>query len=61
MIARKAIAALAAGFTFVVHPAIQTPLSALAMAVLAERAGIPLGVFNIVVGDDARGTGKLLT
>lgn len=61
MIARKAAAALAAGCTFVVRPAIQTPLSALAMAELAERAGIPAGVFNVVVGDDARGMGKVLT
>jgi succinate-semialdehyde dehydrogenase/glutarate-semialdehyde dehydrogenase len=61
MIARKASAALAAGCTFVVRPATQTPLSALAMAELAERAGIPAGVFNVVVGDDARGMGKVLT
>lgn len=61
MIARKAAAALAAGCTFVVRPAIKTPLSALAMAELAERAGIPAGVFNVVVGDDARGMGKVLT
>ena len=61
MIARKAAAALAAGCTFVVRPATQTPLSALAMAELAERAGIPAGVFNVVTGDDARGMGKVLT
>jgi len=61
MIARKAAAALASGCTFVVRPATQTPLSALAMAELAERAGIPAGVFNVVVGDDARGMGKVLT
>ncbi|WOH36730.1 NAD-dependent succinate-semialdehyde dehydrogenase [Thalassotalea fonticola] len=61
MIARKAAAALAAGCTFVVRPATQTPLSALAMAELAERAGIPAGVFNVVVGMDARGIGKVLT
>ena len=61
MIARKAAAALAAGCTFVVRPATQTPLSALAMAELAERAGIPAGVFNVVVGDDARGIGEVLT
>lgn len=61
MIARKAAAALAAGCTFVVRPATQTPLSALAMAELAERAGIPAGVFNVVVGDDASGIGKVLT
>ncbi|KGJ93959.1 NAD-dependent succinate-semialdehyde dehydrogenase [Colwellia psychrerythraea] len=61
MIARKAAAALAAGCTFVVRPAKQTPLSALAMAELAERAGIPAGVFNVVVGEDARGMGAVLT
>ena len=61
MIARKAAAALAAGCSFVVRPATQTPLSALAMAELAERAGIPAGVFNVVVGEDARGIGKVLT
>ena len=61
MIARKAAAALAAGCTFVVRPATQTPLSALAMAELAERAGIPAGVFNVVVGSDAKGMGKVLT
>ncbi|MGB0897645.1 MAG: NAD-dependent succinate-semialdehyde dehydrogenase [Psychrobium sp.] len=61
MIARKAAAALAAGCTFVVRPATQTPLSALAMAELAQRAGIPAGVFNVVVGEDARGIGKVLT
>ncbi len=61
MIARKAAAALAAGCTFVVRPAKQTPLSALAMAELAERAGIPAGVFNVVVGDDAHGMGEVLT
>ncbi len=61
MIARKAAAALASGCTFVVRPATQTPLSALAMAELAERAGIPAGVFNVVVGEDARGMGKVLT
>ncbi|MFT6925295.1 MAG: succinate-semialdehyde dehydrogenase/glutarate-semialdehyde dehydrogenase [Psychromonas sp.] len=61
MIARKAAAALAAGCTFVVRPATQTPLSALAMAELAERAGIPAGVFNVVVGEDAAGMGKILT
>ncbi len=61
MIARKAAAAMAAGCTFVVRPASQTPLSALAMAELAERAGIPAGVFNVVVGTNARGMGEVLT
>ncbi len=61
MITRKAAAALAAGCTFVVRPATQTPLSALAMAELAQRAGIPAGVFNVVVGEDAIGIGQVLT
>ncbi|GLX81459.1 NAD-dependent succinate-semialdehyde dehydrogenase [Thalassotalea eurytherma] len=61
MIARKAAAALAAGCTFIGRPASQTPLSALAMAELAERSGMPPGVFNIIVGDDARGIGEVLT
>ncbi len=50
MITRKVGPALAAGCTMVLKPAEQTPLSALALAVLAERAGIPKGVFNIVTG-----------
>ncbi|HRZ24686.1 MAG TPA: NAD-dependent succinate-semialdehyde dehydrogenase [Candidatus Contendobacter sp.] len=50
MIARKAGAALAAGCTIVVKPAPQTPFSALALAVLAERAGLPAGVLNVVTG-----------
>lgn len=50
MITRKAAPALAAGCTMVLKPASQTPLSALALAVLAERAGIPKGVFNVVTG-----------
>lgn len=61
MMMRKAAAALAAGCTFVVKPAQQTPLSALAMAVLAEQAGIPKGVFNVVVGTDAKAIGEILT
>lgn len=61
MIARKAAAALAAGCTFVVRPSPLTPLSALAMAELAERAGVPTGVLNVVVGEDAVGMGKVLT
>ncbi|MWJ26715.1 NAD-dependent succinate-semialdehyde dehydrogenase [Halomonas sediminis] len=50
MITRKAGAALAAGCTIVVKPASQTPFSATALAYLAERAGIPRGVFNVVPG-----------
>jgi succinate-semialdehyde dehydrogenase/glutarate-semialdehyde dehydrogenase len=51
MITRKAGAALAAGCTLVAKPAEDTPLTALALAVLAERAGIPAGVFNVVTGN----------
>src|SRR5688572_19764299 len=51
MITRKAAPALAAGCTVVLKPAEQTPLSALAMAELAERAGLPKGVFNVITGD----------
>ncbi|NDV91354.1 aldehyde dehydrogenase family protein [Alteromonas sp. 345S023] len=61
MIARKAAAALAAGCAFVGRPAAETPLSALAMAKLAQDAGIPAGVLNIVVGTDAKALGKVLT
>jgi succinate-semialdehyde dehydrogenase / glutarate-semialdehyde dehydrogenase len=61
MITRKAGPALAAGCTFVCKPAIQTPYSALAMAELAARAGIPAGVFNIVTGAGAGGIGTEMT
>lgn len=57
MIARKVAPALAAGCTFVGRPAEDTPLSATAMAVLAQRAGVPDGVLNIVTGTDAAGLG----
>lgn len=50
MLTRKAGAALAAGCTVVCHPSAETPFSALALAELAERAGIPAGVFNVVTG-----------
>jgi succinate-semialdehyde dehydrogenase/glutarate-semialdehyde dehydrogenase len=50
MITRKAGPALAAGCTFVCKPAVQTPYSALAMAELAARAGVPAGVLNILTG-----------
>lgn len=63
MITRKAAPALAAGCTMVLKPAPQTPLSALALAQLAEEAGIPAGVFNVVTADmdDARKVGDALT
>ncbi|RUW82629.1 aldehyde dehydrogenase family protein, partial [Mesorhizobium sp. M1E.F.Ca.ET.063.01.1.1] len=51
MLTRKAAAALAAGCTVVAHPSSETPLSALALAELGERAGLPAGVFNVVTGD----------
>jgi succinate-semialdehyde dehydrogenase/glutarate-semialdehyde dehydrogenase len=59
MITRKAGAALAAGCTMVLKPASQTPFSALALAELAARAGIPAGVFNVVTGSAAAIGGEL--
>lgn len=53
MITRKAGAALAAGCTMVVKPASATPYSALALAELGERAGLPAGVFNVITGSSA--------
>src|SRR3546814_20120006 len=50
MITRKVGPALAAGCTMVVKPAQQTPLTALALAVLAEEAGVPPGVFHVLTG-----------
>lgn len=61
MLARKIAPALAAGCTLVAKPAAQTPLSALALAVLANEAGIPAGVLNIIVGDDAAAIGGEMT
>jgi len=60
MITRKVGPALAAGCTVVIKPASQTPFSALALAVLAERAGIPPGVINVVTGS-AKAIGGELT
>ena len=61
MITRKAAPALAAGCTFVVKPPSQTPLTALALAELAEKAGIPAGVFNVVTTHDhTADVGKVL-
>ncbi len=57
MIARKVAPALASGCAFVGRPAEKTPLSALAMAVLAERAGVPKGVLSMIPGLDASGMG----
>ncbi|MDO6523731.1 NAD-dependent succinate-semialdehyde dehydrogenase [Shimia thalassica] len=60
MIARKVAPALAVGCTFVARPAELTPLSALAMAVLGERAGIPAGVLNVIPSSDSAGIGQEL-
>lgn len=60
MITRKAAPALAAGCTIVIKPAEATPFSALALGVLAERAGIPKGVINILTGQPAE-IGEALT
>ncbi len=62
MITRKVAPALAAGCTIVLKPAEQTPLSALALAELAQRAGIPAGVLNIITADSQRSIaiGKVL-
>ncbi|QBC44618.1 NAD-dependent succinate-semialdehyde dehydrogenase [Iodobacter fluviatilis] len=60
MITRKAGPALAAGCTMIIKPAESTPLSALALAVLAERAGIPAGVLSVVTGK-AREIGEEMT
>ncbi|MCB5202465.1 NAD-dependent succinate-semialdehyde dehydrogenase [Neorhizobium sp. T786] len=59
MVTRKVAAAIAAGCTVVAHPSSETPLSALALAELAERAGMPPGVFNVVTGDAATIVGRL--
>jgi succinate-semialdehyde dehydrogenase/glutarate-semialdehyde dehydrogenase len=59
MIARKVGPALASGCTMVARPATSTPFSALALAVLAERAGIPAGVFNVLTGSSREIGGEL--
>jgi succinate-semialdehyde dehydrogenase/glutarate-semialdehyde dehydrogenase len=58
MIARKVAPALAAGCAFVSRPATETPLSALAMALLAERAGVPKGVFSVITSTKSSAIGK---
>ncbi|NOJ44554.1 NAD-dependent succinate-semialdehyde dehydrogenase [Bradyrhizobium australiense] len=60
MITRKAAAALAAGCPIIVKPAPETPLSALAVARLAEEAGVPPGVFQVIVGDPIELSAPLL-
>ena len=59
MITRKAGPALAAGCTMVAKPATQTPLSAFALAVLAERAGVPKGVFSVLTGTSSEIGGEM--
>lgn len=61
MITRKAAPALAVGCTFVLRPASATPLSALALAKLADMAGIPAGVFNVVPSSASQAIGRLFT
>jgi succinate-semialdehyde dehydrogenase/glutarate-semialdehyde dehydrogenase len=61
MISRKVAPALAVGCAIVVKPAAETPLSALAMAVLAERAGVPAGLFSVLPGADAPAIGGEMT
>ncbi|NNF92778.1 MAG: aldehyde dehydrogenase family protein, partial [Boseongicola sp.] len=58
MITRKSAPALAAGCSFLVRPASLTPLSALAMGVLADRAGIPKGVFSVIPSSSSSEMGK---
>jgi len=60
MITRKVAPALVAGCTVVLKPASQTPLSAIALVKLAEEAGLPKGVFNVITGKDSAGIGKEL-
>ena len=60
MIARKVAPALAVGCSFVARPAELTPLSAMAMAVLAERAGVPAGVLNVIPSSNAAEIGEAL-
>lgn len=61
MITRKVAPALAAGCTVILKPATETPLSALALVDLAERAGIPKGVFSVIAGNKARDIGGEMT
>lgn len=58
MLARKFAPAIAAGCAVVSKPAAETPLSALSLAVLAERAGLPVGLFNVITSTDAAAVGK---
>jgi len=60
MVTRKVAPALIAGCTVVLKPASQTPFTALALAKIAEDAGIPKGVFNVITSKDSKGIGKEL-
>ncbi len=60
MLARKMAPALAVGCAVVAKPAAETPLSAIALAVLAERAGLPAGLFNLITGTDSAAIGKAM-
>ncbi len=61
MLARKMAPAIAVGCAMVSKPAAETPLSALSLAILAERAGVPAGIFNVVTGTDSSSIGKEFT
>lgn len=61
MLARKFAPAIAAGCAMLSKPAAETPLSALALALLAERAGLPAGLFNIILSTDSSSVGKEFT
>ncbi|MGV3552251.1 NAD-dependent succinate-semialdehyde dehydrogenase [Rhizobium sp.] len=61
MLARKFAPAVAAGCAMISKPAAETPLSALSLALLAERAGVPAGVFNVVLSKDSSSIGKEFT
>ncbi|MGI8397643.1 NAD-dependent succinate-semialdehyde dehydrogenase [Agrobacterium deltaense] len=61
MLARKFAPAVAAGCAMVSKPAAETPLSALSLALLAERAGVPAGIFNVVTSKDSSSVGKEFT
>ena len=61
MLARKFAPAVAAGCAMISKPAAETPLSALSLALLAERAGVPAGIFNIILSKDSSSVGKEFT
>ena len=61
MIARKMAPAIAVGCAMISKPASETPLSALSLAILAERAGVPGGIFSVILGDDGPSIGKEFT